>query len=291
MGRPNKEGLDYFPLDIDIFEDHKILLAQELVDPEGDAHFLRLLLPYVAIRLLREIYHNGYYMRWNKEECLTLSAKIRHGITISILDKITSCLIKTGFFSSYIYNTYNILTSKGIQERWLNVVKDSNRKLKSILPEYELYTYAISSSANNDPLSANNDKKTESEVGFYDVDYLLKNYFTSSSYARTREQVAMISHMDEQTLQDWSKAFNRFLISEGTTQKQKSDWPKHFKRWLNLQNKNQNPNILFNEKSVENGNGAKQQFANNGPVKGHQPFSMESVLRKTDKLFGKDGNS
>lgn len=124
--------------------------------------------------------------------------------------------------------------------------------------------------------------------GFHDVEHLLEIYFTSNSMIRTREQVAMAMHMDENTLRDWGNSFNRYLISEGTTLKQREDWPKHFRRWLNLQNKNINPNTLFNEKSIENGKPESKPAAEHGNIKGHQPISWESIVSKANKLTGKN---
>ena len=140
MGRHTKEGLDYFPVDIDIFGDHKILYAQELVDPDGTNPMQRLLIPYVAIRLLAEIYKQGYYIEWNKAKCLTMASSIGHGITINSMRNFTQCLIDSEFFSTKLYHEFEILTSAGIQKRWLFIVKSSNRKKVSILPEYELLT-------------------------------------------------------------------------------------------------------------------------------------------------------
>ena len=53
MARPKKQGLQYFPLDVDIFDDEKI---QQLNDNFG---FLG---EIIYIRLLTMIYQNGYYV-------------------------------------------------------------------------------------------------------------------------------------------------------------------------------------------------------------------------------------
>ena len=53
MARPQKEGLDYFPLDTDIAEDEKILYLEAETGLEGFA---------IYVKLLSTIYRNSYYM-------------------------------------------------------------------------------------------------------------------------------------------------------------------------------------------------------------------------------------
>ncbi len=53
MARPFKQGLDYFPIDVDIFDDAKI---KELNFKYG------YLGEIIYIRLLTLIYRNGYYI-------------------------------------------------------------------------------------------------------------------------------------------------------------------------------------------------------------------------------------
>lgn len=56
MARPIKPGLEYFSLDVDIFEDDKIFDLQNEYGPLGEVIYLR---------LLCLIYKNGYYYRFD----------------------------------------------------------------------------------------------------------------------------------------------------------------------------------------------------------------------------------
>ena len=58
MARTFKKGLDYFPLDIDIFNDLKI---RKLIKYQGGKAIT------VYALLLCNIYKSGYYMKWDKE--------------------------------------------------------------------------------------------------------------------------------------------------------------------------------------------------------------------------------
>lgn len=103
----------------------------------------------------------------------------------------------------------------------------------------------------------------------YEVGEFLEVYFKSPKYSVTREQLGMANHMDLDMLREWAKAFNIYLITSGTdltpdgkTVKGESDWAKHFKFWLQKQDKNQNPRELHTKTHTQNGkkpntNGAK----------------------------------
>ena len=55
MVRPRKEGLDYFPLDVDIAADEKVEYIEAKFGLVGFA---------TIIHLLIAVYRNGYYINW-----------------------------------------------------------------------------------------------------------------------------------------------------------------------------------------------------------------------------------
>lgn len=135
MGAKSKEGLNHFPVDIDIFEDGKILLAQEMIDPDGKLPFCRFCVPYVAIRILKEVYTNGYYKVWNHEICLKFVSEIGNGVTFKLMSEIVNNFFEVGFLSKEMFLKHNVITSHGIQKRWLSIMKNYRRTKKSIRPE------------------------------------------------------------------------------------------------------------------------------------------------------------
>lgn len=127
MARPIKPGLEYFSLDVDIFEDDKIFDLQNEYGPLGEAIYLR---------LLCLIYKNGYYYRFDSLDKLA-------GLLIksignrwardkkAVKDVILYCA-KCNLFSSELMQN-NVITSRSIQLRYLKA-KERN------LPKIEEYS-------------------------------------------------------------------------------------------------------------------------------------------------------
>lgn len=154
MGAKSKEGLSFFPVDINIFKDPKILMAQEIIDPEGNLPFCRFCVPYVAIRILKEVYENGYYKVWNKSICLEVVSEIGNGLTYNLLMKIINSFFEVEFLSHEMFLKYNVITSHGIQKRWLGIMKNYRRTKKSIRPELLLLTEHDELEKNNRSINA-----------------------------------------------------------------------------------------------------------------------------------------
>lgn len=127
MARPIKPGLEYFSLDVDIFEDDKIFDLQNEYGPLGEVIYLR---------LLCLIYKNGYYYRFDSLDKLA-------GLLIksignrwardkkAVKDVILYCA-KCNLFSSELMQN-NAITSRSIQLRYLKA-KERN------LPKIEEYS-------------------------------------------------------------------------------------------------------------------------------------------------------
>ncbi|MEG0899051.1 MAG: DUF4373 domain-containing protein [Oscillospiraceae bacterium] len=118
MARTNKVGLDYFPLDVDFFNDEKIEFVSARFGVKGEI---------VALRLLCKIYRNGYFTPWNDDECTLLSKRAGDGITPSLASEIVKELVKRGFFDESLLLRFEILTSKGIQNRYFEAAKRCSR--------------------------------------------------------------------------------------------------------------------------------------------------------------------
>lgn len=116
MARKPKKGLTYFPMDIDIFQDIKI---RKLIKYQGGKAIS------VYAYLLCSIYKDGYYMRWDHELPFIVS-EVTGYEEAYIHEVIKSCL-NIGLFSKNLFDTEKILTSKGIQERFVLVMKNLNR--------------------------------------------------------------------------------------------------------------------------------------------------------------------
>ena len=127
MARPIKTGLDYFPLDVDIDDNLELIEAEH-----GLMGFA------LVIKLWQRIYKNGYYINWNKDNELLFSRKLNLELT-TVNSVIMSCFHRN-IFNKNLYYKYKILTSSGIQKRYITVCSQSKRKSISIITELNLLT-------------------------------------------------------------------------------------------------------------------------------------------------------
>src|SRR4051812_29792518 len=113
MARQIRDGLDYFSVDIGLFDDIKVLMAEEIIDPTGSDHHLRMIYYHSIIMLLTWIYRDkGYYIEWNEKTAIVFSKKV--GTTSTLINKIIHALMETQFLNQEMYDDFSIITSKGI---------------------------------------------------------------------------------------------------------------------------------------------------------------------------------
>lgn len=117
MARPRKTGLDYFPFDVDFFEDDKLSAISVQYGIKGEI---------AAVKLLCAIYRNGYFIEWKESVCIKLLRELP-GISASLLDQIVRGLVKWGFFDKALFDTAGILTSRGIQRRYFSISRRNRR--------------------------------------------------------------------------------------------------------------------------------------------------------------------
>ena len=116
MARTFKKGLDYFPLDIDIFNDLKI---RKLIKYQGGKAIT------VYALLLCNIYKSGYYMKWDKE--LPFICSELTGFEEAYISEVIKTCLTLGLFSKELFDAEKVLTSKGIQERYSRICVQCRR--------------------------------------------------------------------------------------------------------------------------------------------------------------------
>lgn len=118
MGRNRKNGLTFFPFDVDFFQDIKI---RKLIRHQGSISIS------VLIYLYSNIYKkNGYYIQWNKDTCFIISDYF--SIDNDVVESIIKECIHLGIFNDSLYDKYKILTSEIIQKKWLKFTDFVNCK-------------------------------------------------------------------------------------------------------------------------------------------------------------------
>ena len=110
MARPFKQGLDYFPLDVSIDDKVKMIDAKFGVVGFG-----------ILIKLWQIIYDNSYFTKWTEREVLLYKNRINADINL-INDVINEC-VKWELFNPTTYKKHGVLTSRGIQKRYLEAIK------------------------------------------------------------------------------------------------------------------------------------------------------------------------
>ncbi|MFJ7932286.1 DUF4373 domain-containing protein [Peribacillus sp. NPDC096448] len=128
MARPKKEGLDYFPLDVDMDQDDKIALIEAKHGVIGFG---------ITLKLLMKIYKEGYFYRWTEREQLLFSSRIN--VNINAVQEIVIDCINWGLFDKETYDKYEVLTSKGIQTRYIEAIV--RRKSVTLHEEFLLIDY------------------------------------------------------------------------------------------------------------------------------------------------------
>lgn len=157
MGRNKKIGLDYFPFDIDFFQDLKI---RKLIKYQGGKAIT------VYALLLCNIYKQGYYMRWDEELPFIVSEQT--GFEEAYIREVIKCCLVIGLFSKDLYESENILTSKGIQERYQKIC-DLCRRNNEMLEYNIISSEDIDISSEEKPVSSeekqiSSAKSTQSKV-------------------------------------------------------------------------------------------------------------------------------
>lgn len=125
MARTIKRGLDYFPFDVDFFQDIRI---RKLIKYQGGKAVT------VYALLLCTIYKNGYYAEWDKELPFIISEQ--SGYTEAYIQEVIDCCLNIGLLSKDLFESAKVLTSKGIQERYRRICFSSRRT--SVIDEYNL---------------------------------------------------------------------------------------------------------------------------------------------------------
>lgn len=110
MARTSKKGLEYFPMDIDIFGDLKI---RKLIKYQGGKAIS------IYALLLCYIYKNGYYIEWDEE--LPFICSELTGFDEAYVSEVIKTCLSLGLFSKELFDAEGVLTSKGIQERYSRI--------------------------------------------------------------------------------------------------------------------------------------------------------------------------
>ncbi|WAU30925.1 DUF4373 domain-containing protein [Lactiplantibacillus plantarum] len=202
MARPVKEGLDYFPLDVDFAVNDKTEAIMGEFGPKG---------VLFMIYLLSAVYQNGYYLQWNKLKQMQLANRIE-GVSPELANQIVNRLIAYGTFSEELFNSAKVLTSQRIQETY----EDATKRRKSQKPT----KYWINVDINKDTSVVNVDINPQSKVNESKVN---KSKSNNNKKNKTKPRDPRDRIQQEFTEQVWSiypkkrdfqKAYNAYYAAK-----------------------------------------------------------------------------
>lgn len=188
-GRQNKVGLDYFELDCQMEE--KVRLIQAEYGLKGFAVF---------VRLLQKIYgEHGYYCEWTQDsELLFVSENGLNSGSLQLLRDIVSACIRRNIFSERLFKEYGILTSYGVQKRYLKatakreVIELKKEYLLIVVPENRKNVVINSISSYGNSISDGTNTQSREEESREDNDNARVTRFNDffSAYPKQRNLVA-----------------------------------------------------------------------------------------------------
>lgn len=158
MARPTAKGVEYFPLNVNFINDLKVRKLLLSCGAQSIA---------VLIYLLSTIYKDeGYFIEIHEDEIdlIALDVNVTPEFVLKVIDK--ACEVR--LFDVNLYNNFNILTSKGIQERYLKITE--RRKNSVVITQFNLINvYNNSVNVNNNSINVDNNsvnvyKSTQSKV-------------------------------------------------------------------------------------------------------------------------------
>ena len=158
MARPQKQGLDYFALDVNMGDEVELIEAEH-----GMIGFA------VLVKMFQKIYKEGYFYEWNEKNQLLFSSRscVDKNTIINIID---DC-IKWEIFDSNLYNKYKILTSRRIQEHYvaavykrINVEMVGDYLLIDIYDRNNVTLIRVSDDGNEDATDVLDTQSTQSKV-------------------------------------------------------------------------------------------------------------------------------
>ena len=122
------DGVGYFPKDTGFYHDDKIRLLRAEFGAKG---------MYLLDYMLCELYEkDGYFMKWDAIKCGLVSDGAGCGCTPSFAQELVIGCIRYEVFDKSVFDVYGVLTSAGIQRRYVRMLK--GRSYIRLIKEYFL---------------------------------------------------------------------------------------------------------------------------------------------------------
>ena len=117
------DGINYFPMGVNFMEENAMEVIEAKYGIKGSA---------IVLKLLCKIYKEGYFIRWDEEQCLIFANKAGREVQAEEVQGIIEILFTKGILDRNSYLENGILTSENIQKVWLEATKRRKRELSEL---------------------------------------------------------------------------------------------------------------------------------------------------------------
>ena len=117
------DGINYFPVGVNFMKEN----AMEVIEAKYGIKGLA-----IVLKLLCKIYKEGYFIRWDEEQCLIFANKAGREVQAAEVQGIIEILFIKGIMDKNSYLENGILTSENIQKVWMEATKRRKRELSEL---------------------------------------------------------------------------------------------------------------------------------------------------------------
>ena len=117
------DGINYFPVGVNFMEENAMEVIEAKYGIKG---------PAIVLKLLCKIYKEGYFIRWDEEQCLIFANKAGREVQAAEVQGIIEILFIKGIMDKNSYLENGILTSESIQKVWMEATKRRKRELSEL---------------------------------------------------------------------------------------------------------------------------------------------------------------
>ena len=117
------DGINYFPVGVNFMEENAMEVIEAKYGIKG---------PAIVLKLLCKIYKEGYFIRWDEEQCLIFANKAGREVQAAEVQGIIEILFIKGILDRNSYLENGILTSESIQKVWMEATKRRKRELSEL---------------------------------------------------------------------------------------------------------------------------------------------------------------
>ena len=305
MGRNRKVGLDYFPMDVDFFQDIRI---RKLIKYQGGKAVT------VYALLLCIIYKQGYYVRWDDELPFIISEQT--GFEEAYIQEVFKCCLIVGLFSKELYDSDKVITSKGIQERYKSICDQLRRVCQfdefGLISSEEIGISSEETGISSEKKPINSAKSTQkkrkgnnkessinrakekmgSDFGSCDID-LSELQHELSSDSGWEEAIRLhlyrngIKVFDHDMFLLWLGKFVISLKAGGTISKDRKGFMEYFRNWILTEIKKGATNLFqdTNDALLESSKDNNAYYKFLSYIKKQAPYCFSNMRLPTEEEF------